>query len=245
MRFVLLAILVAEYIPQALFNAQSDGDMRLSRFAQNRERQRKNGGIKMKKLVVYVHGKGGNASEAMHYKPLFAECDVTGFDYASENPWQAKEEFTRFFDEKREEYEDITLIANSIGAFFSMCSLSEKQISRAFFISPILDMEKLISDMLMQSGKDEDELRVRGEIPTDFGETLSWSYLCYVRENPIKWSVKTKILYGEFDNLTAPETLKAFSERTGSSVTVMRGGEHWFHTEKQMKFLDDWILTEK
>ena len=35
----------------------------------------------MKKLVIYVHGKGGNADEANHYKPLFPDFDVIGFDY--------------------------------------------------------------------------------------------------------------------------------------------------------------------
>ena len=37
----------------------------------------------MKKLVVYIHGKGGNAGEAEHYKPIFKDCDVIGFDYFS------------------------------------------------------------------------------------------------------------------------------------------------------------------
>ena len=45
-----------------------------------------------KDIVVYVHGKGGNASEAEHYKQFFKE-DVYGFDYKSENPWEAKTEF--------------------------------------------------------------------------------------------------------------------------------------------------------
>ncbi len=36
--------------------------------------------------VVYVHGKGGSADEAVHYKPLFPHCDVIGFDYHSETP---------------------------------------------------------------------------------------------------------------------------------------------------------------
>ena len=38
----------------------------------------------MKKLVVYVHGKGGNAQEAEHYKAMFPNCGVIGFDYKSE-----------------------------------------------------------------------------------------------------------------------------------------------------------------
>ena len=35
----------------------------------------------MKRLVLYVHGKGGSAEEAAHYQPLFAGSDVMGFDY--------------------------------------------------------------------------------------------------------------------------------------------------------------------
>ena len=79
------------------------------------------------------------------------------------------------------------------------------------------------------------------EIPTDFGETLSWKYLCYVREHPISWRVPSRILYGEHDNLTSLETISAFAEKTGAALTVMPGGEHWFHTDEQVRFLDDWI----
>ena len=31
----------------------------------------------MKELVIYVHGKGGKAEEAEHYKPLFPKSDET------------------------------------------------------------------------------------------------------------------------------------------------------------------------
>lgn len=34
----------------------------------------------MKDLIVYVHGKGGSAEEAEHFKPLFPESEVVGFD---------------------------------------------------------------------------------------------------------------------------------------------------------------------
>lgn len=32
-----------------------------------------------------------------------------------------------------------------------------------------------------------------------------------------------------------------FTKQTNATLTVMRNGEHWFHTEEQMKFLDEWI----
>ncbi len=46
----------------------------------------------MNKAVVYIHGKGGSAQEAEHYKLLFGDCDVIGFDYSAQSPWEAKDE---------------------------------------------------------------------------------------------------------------------------------------------------------
>ncbi len=196
---------------------------------------------RMGRTVIYVHGKGGNAGEAEHYRPFFVGCDVIGFDYGAKTPWEAKEEFPRFFDEQRKKCASLTLIANSIGAFFSMSALSGAQVDEAFFISPIVDMERLIENMMGWAGVTEAELREKGEITTAFGEVLSWEYLCYVRSHPLNLSVPTRILYGENDNLTSYETVSAFAEKIGAPLTVMRGGEHWFHTEEQMAFLDEWI----
>ena len=195
----------------------------------------------MKQIVIYVHGKGGTAEEAKHYQPLFAESDVIGVDYKSQNPWEAKREFPDFYDLHSKGYDSVILVANSIGAFFSMNALAEKKISKALFISPIVNMERLITDMMTWANVTEDELCSKKEISTDFGETLSWEYLCYVRKHPIKWNIPTCILYGAKDNLTSIETISEFAEQTGAILTVMNDGEHWFHTEEQMEFLDNWI----
>ena len=61
-------------------------------------------------------------------------------------------------------------------------------------------MEKLIGSMMTWANVTERELAERSEIPTNFGETLSWRYLCYVRERPVSWHVPTRILYGEHDH---------------------------------------------
>lgn len=195
----------------------------------------------MKKLVLYIHGKGGSAAEAKHYKPLFPNCDVVGLEYTSQFPWEALNEFPTLFDELCPGYDSVDLIANSIGAFFAMHALSGKQIEKAHFISPVVDMEKLIMDMMGWANVTEDELHNKQTIPTNFGETLSWEYLCYVRANPIQWEVPTRILYGEKDNLTSYRTISAFADQTHASLTVMKNGEHWFHNKEQMDFLDAWI----
>ena len=64
-------------------------------------------------------------------------------------------------------------------------------------------------------------------------------------EHPLSWNVPTKILYGSNDNLTSYETMSSFAKKHNARLTVMENGEHWFHTEEQMKFLDEWILTKR
>ncbi len=193
-----------------------------------------------KDIVVYVHGKGGNASEAEHYKQFFKE-GVYGFDYKSENPWDAKAEFSKKFKELSEKYNKITLIANSIGAYFSMNSGIEKYVSKAYFISPIVNLERLILDMIKWAGATEQELEEKRIIPVDFGDDLSWDYLQYVRKHKIIWTVPTDILYGSNDNMQSLDTIKEFCSNAPATLTVMNGGEHWFHTKEQMEFLDIWI----
>lgn len=195
----------------------------------------------MKDLIVYVHGKGGSAQEAEHYKSLFPKDEVIGLDYRSQTPWDAKIEFRTFFAEKKKQCKHLTLIANSIGAYFSLSSLDETLVDNALFISPVVDMENLICNMMQWSNVTEHDLAEKQEITTDFGETLSWEYLCYVRKHPIIWNVPTCILYGEHDNLTSIETVSAFAKQHHADLTVMPGGEHWFHTEEQMQFLDRWL----
>lgn len=194
-----------------------------------------------KKLVIYVHGKGGSASEAAHYAPIFPGSDVVGFDYASQTPWQAEAEFSNYYDAVSRGFETVYLIANSIGAYFSLCSLADKGIGKAFFISPIVDMQRLISDMMAWAGVGEAELREKKQIPTSFGETLSWEYLKWVREHPISWSIPTEILYGEKDPMQPSETVIGFAKNVHAGLTVMPDGEHWFHTDAQMHFLDEWL----
>ncbi len=191
--------------------------------------------------AVYLHGKGGNAREAEHYRALLPGWRVTGLDYRAQTPWEAREEFLAYFKAARRDGTKVLVIANSIGAFFAMQALDETRVDRALFVSPVVDMERLIETMMAGEGITEPELRQQGEIKTEFGETLSWRYLQDVRQHPIRWRVPTAILYGSGDTLMPRETVEAFARRTGATLTVMEGGEHWFHTKAQMQFLDAWV----
>ena len=195
----------------------------------------------MKNLILYIHGKGGSAAESAHYLPLFPGCTVEGLDYRTFTPWETGEEIRDAVKRLKNDHADVTLIANSIGAYFSMHAGIDGMIRKAYFISPVVDMERLILDMMAWAGVTEEELEARGVIRTDFGEDLSWEYLRYVRAHPVRWNAPTEILYGRNDRLVPYDTVASFAAEHHAGLCGMESGEHWFHTDEQMRFLDAWI----
>ena len=196
----------------------------------------------MKKAILYLHGKGGSAEEAEFYKPFFPNSDVIGVDYRGDNPWDAREDILHAYRWIAKQYDAVSVVANSIGAYFCMNALGDVDIEHAYFISPVVDMERLILDIMSWSNVTEQDLADKKIIVTEtWGEPLSWDYLEYVRAHPIVWHTPTDILYGEKDVLIPFETITQFVKQTGANVTIMKNGEHWFHSPDQVKFHDAWL----
>ncbi len=197
------------------------------------------------KALVYIHGKGGTASDSEYFKPLFPEYDIYGFDYISENPWEAESEYKDYFCGLADKYSSITVFASSLGAYFLMISKVDSLIKKAFFVSPIVDMERLIQDMMTRANVSDEELSKKNIIQVSSDEVLSWDYLVWVRNHPIVWRVPTYILYGEKDHFQSIETITEFAGSVGANLTVMTNGEHWFHTDEQNEFRLNWIKKYK
>ena len=81
--------------------------------------------------ILYVHGKGGNAQEAEHYQKLFPADEVIGLDYQTCSPWETGKEIKAAIEGLRERSNHVWLIANSIGAFFSMNAEIDELIQKA------------------------------------------------------------------------------------------------------------------
>ncbi|MBQ8090357.1 MAG: alpha/beta hydrolase, partial [Pyramidobacter sp.] len=194
----------------------------------------------MSRTLLYVHGMGGSAAEAEQFRPLLPDCEVTGVDLPDLTPWGAREPIRAAFQKLRERHDRVELLANSIGAYFSMLALGAEPVEKAYFISPVVDLEELIRGMMAAAGVTEDELRARGDIAAG-NATLSWKYLCYVREHPVRWDVPTEIVCAENDQLIPRRTIDAFVSAHHAGLTVMPGGEQWFHTPEQMDFLRQWF----
>lgn len=208
-------------------------------------------------LFLYIHGKMGRKEEAAHLAEIVfsAGYQVLSIDLPGHGertsemerfvPWEVVPELRAVCGFAWQRWEKISLYANSIGAYFSLLVYRDAKLEKSLFVSPILDMEKLIRDMMGWAGVTREQLQQAGEIPTAFGETLSWKYLTYAAEKRItKWDSPTAILYAAQDHLTARQTVDDFARQFGCAVTVMENGEHWFHTEEQLSVLDAWLQNE-
>ena len=156
-------------------------------------------------------------------------------------PWTAVPEIQTALDWAARRWDSVSLRANSIGAYFSMLAFAGATIEKALFVSPIVDMERLICDMMQWAKVTPEQLCEKGEITTEFGQTLSWRYLCWVRQHPLDgWQIPTAILYAGQDTMTSRDTVTAFAQKHHAELTVYEPGEHWFHTPAQLDAMQTW-----
>lgn len=212
-------------------------------------------GAKSDQLYLFVHGKCGCKDEAADFAEIACPngWQVLGIDLPEHgerkgetgfDPWHVVPELQSVMEYARLRWAHIALRATSIGAWFSMLAFEKAPLEKALFVSPVLDMEKLIRSMMLWANVSEKQLQAAQEIATDFGETLSWRYLQYAKEHPIvAWNASTAILYAGKDNLTDRATADEFVHRFDCKLTVMEDGEHWFHTPEQLEVLNRWTTS--
>ena len=142
----------------------------------------------------------------------------------------------------KQDYEEIYLWACSMGSYFSLLAYKDEDIKQCLFLSPVVNMKVIIENMMLWSNTTKKELEEKQEIKTDFGQTLYWDYYEYVKNNPINnWNKKTHILYGNKDNLQDENIIKEFCNKFNCELSILENGEHFFHTEQQLKFYKNWL----
>ncbi|MDL2288230.1 alpha/beta hydrolase [Oscillospiraceae bacterium OttesenSCG-928-F05] len=137
---------------------------------------------------------------------------------------------------------DISLFGCSLGVYLSLAAYGGEVFRHALFLSPVVDMRRLIENMMSWFDVTPALLEAEGEIPTPMGKTLYWDYYRYVRDHPVdKWPIPTAILCGERDGVSEYDRVSAFASRFGAELTVMKDGEHFFHTDAQLAFFRRWL----
>lgn len=67
---------------------------------------------------------------------------------------------------------DISLFACSMGAYFSLLEYKNEPFRQCLFLSPVVNMERIINNMMKVFNVSEKRLREEKEIPTPIGEIL-------------------------------------------------------------------------
>lgn len=136
----------------------------------------------------------------------------------------------------------ISLFACSMGAYFSLLEYSHTPLKQCLFLSPVVNMERIINNMMIWFNISESKLKIQKEIPTPIGQTLYWDYYCYVKKHPIvTWNNPTSILYGSKDTLCEFDIISEFAENFSCDLQVMENGEHYFHTVQQLQYFRHWL----
>ncbi|WP_459201732.1 alpha/beta hydrolase [Methanococcus sp. CF] len=139
----------------------------------------------------------------------------------------------------------ISLFACSIGAYFSLLTYSGENLEKSLFLSPVVDMKRIIQNMMNWFNVTPERLEKEKEIETPIGQKLYWDYFCYVYKHPIEsWNFKTSILYGSNDDLCEYDTIDNFVKRFKCNLEIVDSGEHYFHTTEQMNSFEIWLEKE-
>ena len=236
MSYQKILVLLKEYMLEAkdLFDNPEKDLERIDELIEESEKPRHDA------CIVYIHGLYGNSGEADFYSFYTNKYDVIGLDYKDGNPWKVKDAIIKEFCEISKKYKNVYVIANSIGAFYTFMYLSSFNIKKAFFISPLVNMKEVIEGMMKQYDISFDTLKTRKNIDLDNGQTLSYDFYESLKEKD-NWDIKTYVLYGEKDKLVDQKSIFNFISYHNSSLTIMKNGEHYFHTPRQLKFIKKWI----
>lgn len=158
------------------------------------------------------------------------------------NAQNCTEELLKIYDYVKGKYEKISLWACSLGAFFSLLAYQCVKFNQCLFLSPVVDMQRLIENMMIWFEINEEKLKEQKMIETPIGETLYYDYYCYVKEHSVtEWNSQTMILYGENDNLCEYEYIKKFASHFNCDLKIMENGEHFFHLKNQLEFYQNWL----
>lgn len=213
-------------------------------------------GNESKKLVLAVHGNMSNkedvpidifAKNAVDngYQVLSFDLPQHGERKSDKTPFKVQhcvKDLETVMEYAKLRWEYISLFANSIGAYFSLITFENESLEKVWFLSPVVDMQRVIENMMISFDISEEKLKQEKTINTPIGHTLYWDYYSYVKEHRVNiWHIPTYILYGSKDVISDTDTITKFSQHFSCQLKIIQDAEHYFHTEEQLKILDEWI----
>ena len=208
------------------------------------------------KVILAIHGNQSNkadipieilANQAIQKGYQFLRFDLPEHGDRKNEPLPCKVQYCvsnlhDIISYAKEKWSTISLFANSLGAYFSLLAFHNEPLEKALFLSPVVNMERMLSNMMFWFNITEEQLKSEQCISTPIGQMLYWDYYCYVKEHPIKkWNIPTYILYGKKDDVCEYDTIKSFQNQFECHLQVLQNCEHYFHTPEQLSLYETWL----
>ncbi|GAA0127148.1 alpha/beta hydrolase [Clostridium sp. ATCC 25772] len=213
-------------------------------------------GKNSEKLFIAVHGNMSNkedvviqilAEEALKkgYQVLSFDLPEHGERKNESTPCKVQfcvSDLSIIMNYAKEHWKEVNLFACSMGAYFSLLEYKNDILRKALFLSPVVNMERIIENMMRWFNITPERLQKEMIIETPIGQKLYWDYFCYVKQHPINtWNVNTDIMYGAKDELCEFETINYFIKKYHCELEVVDEAEHYFHTEDQLNVFKYWL----
>lgn len=204
------------------------------------------------KVIIAIHGNMSNKKdkviEILAEKYTQKGYQILSFDLPKNEDntlckvFDCVESLKKVYNYSEDKWRDISIFAVSIGAYFSLIAYPEKNIKKVWFLSPVVDMERVIENMMSWFNISLEELREKKEVKTPIGETIYLDYYQYVKNNQIKkWDFPTKILYGDKDEISEREIIEKFSKKFKAELSIVKDTQHYFHREEDLEIFKKWL----
>ena len=155
-------------------------------------------------------------------------------------PMDASPEVRAFARLARSQSIEVSLLANSIGAYFSLCDTPAGTFKHAWLVSPLLDLEYYIRDMMAEYSVTDEQLEAEPEINTPRG-VLESPYLRFVEKHSARLDIPIWIIRGDQDEMVPLGILSRFVGAPGVELVQVEGGQHFLGRPPHLDTVVAWF----
>lgn len=206
-----------------------------------------------RRAVVGVHGQFSSKLD-----PVMAQCgeviasrgdQLITFDLPAHGDRQddkafnamiASSEVKAFAQLARSQSTDVSLLASSIGVYFSLCDTPVGAFERAWLVSPLIDLEDYIRDVMAEYSVTDEQLETATVIDTPRA-VLEWPYLRFVVEHPARLEIPSWTIRGDQDEVVPLETLNRFVSAPDFELVQIEGGRHFLGQPPHLDAVIKWF----
>lgn len=207
-------------------------------------------------IIIAAHGRNSSkvddcmwvlAEEAMKkgYQVLTFDFPQHGermYERRMMMPDKCVDDLKTVYEYVKKDWKKVSIFGCSMGCYFELVALSDIPVERAWFLSPLTDMAKMVKGLMDFFGISEEELKEQVFIEND-DEPLYYPYYEYLKNHPVtNWPHKTYLLRGDRDRTCGYEEVDVFAEKFGCELTEIKDCEHWFHTDEELEFFRKWLI---